>query len=127
VTAGALVEEVLRLPQLLIRDRKGHGRWGGGGALPSHGSLLHLHAGSVTVAAGRGARRPEGLRAATGEDRREVGVAERVEVGGVELHRPRQLARNLPPGREPRRRRRKPRRGARERQEANGGRLIGKS
>lgn len=89
----------MRLPQLLVGDDKGHGRGGGGG--PSHrGSLLRLRAGSVAVAGG--GVRPEGLRAAVGKDRREVGVAERVEVGCVELHRPRQLARNLPPGREPR-------------------------
>jgi hypothetical protein len=90
VAEGALVQEMMRLLRVHVRDAE-HG-----GPVPRRrrtpSALRCLHAGGIVD---RGGKRPASLRAAAavsaGEHRREVRVAERVEVGRRELHRPASL------------------------------------
>lgn len=88
---GALVQEMVRLLCLHVRDAEHGGRVPRRGAPAAHRHLCH--AGCVLL---RGGAWPASLRAAAAavaarEHRREVGVAEGVEVGGRELHRPASL------------------------------------
>jgi hypothetical protein len=76
---GALVQELVRLLGLRVGDAE-HGRR----AARGRGAPAVLR--RRPRAALRGAPRPVGLRAAAGEHRREVRVAERVEAGRRELH-----------------------------------------
>jgi hypothetical protein len=81
---------MVRLLRVHVRDEEHGGRVPRRRRTPA--ALRCLHAGGIVD---RGGKRPASLRAAAavsaGEHRREVGVAERVEVGRRELHRPASL------------------------------------
>jgi hypothetical protein len=87
VAEGALVQEMVRFLRVHVEDAEHGGRVPRRRQAPA--ALRYLHAGSIVDLGGK---QPVSLRAAAavsvGEHRREVGVAERVEVGRRELHRP---------------------------------------
>jgi hypothetical protein len=89
VAESALVQEMVRLLRVHVGDAEHGERVPRRRRAPA--ALRYLHAGSIVELGGK---RPASLRAAAavsvtvGEQRHEVGVAERVEVGRRELHRP---------------------------------------